>query len=226
MIDGLAYGQLIAPSIFGSPVLAILPSYVEWLVKGLAVVGAGAIGGLVVGAFVRRLGKWLIFRDVPRPVLLLFRGLGGVAAGLAVWVMVSSPGGSGLFGGGGTVFGGKGGEAGTDKQTTAASRTEPGLPLTTEASRGPTLRIVMLGGTRVVGDRFYLVEGQKDAKTLGELKKLVTDQQKTAGLRNIELLIYENSVARNHPSVRNLEKWAEQNDLTITKLPTKGEIPQ
>jgi hypothetical protein len=226
MIHGLQHGLLMDPITFDSPILAILPSYVEWLVKALAVVGAGAIGGLVVGAFVRRLGKWLIFRDVPRPVLLLFRGLGGVAAGLAVWVMVSSPGGSGLFGGGGTVFGGKGGEAGTDKQTTGASRPEPGLPLTTEVSRTPTLRIVMLGGSRVVSDRFYLILGQKDAKTLGELKKLVKDQQKTAGLRNIELLIYENSVARNHPSVSTLEKWAEQNDLTITKLPTKGEIPQ
>jgi len=217
---------LAAPSMFGSPILAILPSYVEWTVKVLAVVGGGAIGGLVVGAFVRRLGKWLIFRDVPRPVLVLFRGLGGVAAGLAVWAMVSSPGGSGWFGGGGSIFGGKGGEAGADKPTTGASSTAPGLPLTTEPSRGRTLRIVMLGGTRVVGDRFYQIEGQKDARTLTELRKLVKDQQQTADLRNIELLIYDNSVARNHPAVRTLEKWAEQNDLTITKLPTKGEIPQ
>jgi hypothetical protein len=224
MFDGLPCGLLLVGA--GSPVLALLPSYVEWLVKMLAVVGGGAIGGLVVGAFVRRLGKWLIFRDVPRPVLLLFRGLGGIAAGLAVWVMVSSPGGSGLFGGGGSVFGGKGGEAGTDKPTTGASSTGPGIPLAAEPSRGRTLRIVMLGGARVVGDRFYQIEGQKDARTLSDLKKLAKDQQKTAGLRNIELLIYDNSVARNHPAVRTLEKWAEQNDLTITKLPTKGETPQ
>ena len=106
-------------------VAAILPSYVEWLVKALAVVGAAAIGALLVGALVRRLGRWLIFRDVPRPVLLLFRGLGGVAAGLAVWVMVSSPGGSGLFGGGGAVFGGKGTGSEIGKQTPEPSANEP-----------------------------------------------------------------------------------------------------
>ena len=96
--------------------------------KVLAVVGAAAIGALLVGALVRRLGRWLIFRDVPRPVLLLFRGLGGFAAGLAAWVMVSSPGGSGLFGGGGTVFGGRGTGSDAGKQTVRVlPSTSPGF---------------------------------------------------------------------------------------------------
>jgi hypothetical protein len=205
-------------------VAAILPSYVEWLVKALAVVGAAAIGALLVGALVRRLGRWLIFRDVPRPVLLLFRGLGGVAAGLAAWVMVSSPGGSGLFGGGGTVFGGKGTGSDVGKQTPEPAVNEPGtsLPL---ISRAPAVRIIMLGGARVSGQRFYLIEGQKEPRTVEELKTILKEQQK-AGVRNIELVIYENSVARNHPAVKSLEKWAEQNNFTITKLPTKGEMPE
>ena len=83
----------------------------------------------------------------------------------------------------------------------------------------------MLGGARVSGQRFYLIEGQKEPRTADELKTILKEQQK-AGVRNIELLIYENSVARNHPAVKSLEKWAEENNFTITKVPTKGEMPE
>ena len=222
MIEGSMCNLAFVPLSSEVAVAAILPSYVEWLVKLLAVVGAAAIGALLVGALVRRLGRWLIFRDVPRPVLLLFRGLGGVAAGLAAWVMVSSPGGSGLFGGGGAVFGGKGSDIG--KQAPEPSVNQPTTSLAL-ISRAPAVRIIMLGGARVSGQRFYLIEGQKEPRTVEEMKTILKEQQK-AGVRNIELLIYENSVARNHPAVKSLEKWAEQNNFTITKVPTKGEIPE
>jgi hypothetical protein len=212
--------------LFGLSTAAILPSYVEWAVKVLAVVGAAAIGGLAVGFFVRRLGRWLTFREVPRRVLTLFRGLGAVAAGLAVWSMVFSPGGSGLFGGGGDVFGGKGSASGAGKQSVlaATSSSEPAASSAPASNLRPALRVVMLGGARVIGQRFYLIEGQKQPLTSSELQKVIKDEQR-AGLRNLELLIYENSVARDHPAVRDLEKWAEQNDFTVTKLPTKGEMP-
>jgi hypothetical protein len=227
MNEGFPGSGLVGSSVAFVGALAILPSYVEWLVKILAVVGAAAVGALGVGFLVRRLGKWLIFREVPRPVLNLFRALGGIAAGLAIWTMVFSPGGSGLFGGGGSVLGGKGTESQSGIQFTTAplSKAEPAAPLTNSLPATPVLRIVILGGARVAGQRFYALEGQKNALTLSELKKVIREQHQ-AGVRNIELLIYQNSVARNHPAVRDLEKWAEQNDLTVSKPPTKGEIPQ
>jgi len=222
MREALWYAWLSGASLVGVSVLGILPSYIEWLVKVLAVVGAAAICGGLVGFVVRRLGRWLTFREVPRRAVMLFRALGAVAGGLAVWTMVFSPGGSGLFGGGGDLFGGKGVATGKTPENSAASTPEPAASIVPVADKRSTLRIVLLGGPRVAADRFYQIEGQAQPLNLVEVKKLLKAQ---VGLHNIELMIYENSVARNHSAVRELEKWAEQNELAVTKLPSKGEIP-
>jgi hypothetical protein len=207
------------------PALAVVPFYVETFVKLLAVVGGAAIGWLVIGFLVRRLGKVFLYRDVPRPAMLLVRSLGAVATGLLVWTMVFAPGGSGLFGGGGSLFGEK--RTGTGKENPPAAMakgTETASPAVDSVQRR-TLRVTILGGQRVVDERFYLVEGDKEPQTLAQLKTIIRERQQASGLEAVELLIYENSVARNHPAVRDLEQWAKQQNLTVSLPPTKGEIP-
>jgi hypothetical protein len=204
---------------------AILPGYVEVAVKLLAVVGGAALGAWVIGWLARRLGRLLSVREVPRPALRVLRVLAGAAAGYAVWLMVFAPGGSGLFGGGGSLFGGHGQENGTPAAATqATARRAPTTRATTEAERGLAVRVTVLGGARVVDGRFYLVEGEKEARTLGDLKQFLKDR-KRSGVRTLELLIYQNSVARSHPAVRELEEWAQQNDFTVSIPPTHGDIP-
>jgi hypothetical protein len=87
-----------------------------------------------------------------------------------------------------------------------------------------TLRITLLGGPRVLDQRYYLLETPKEPRTFAELKSIIKARQQ-AGLRGIDLLIFENSVARNHSAVKELERWAAQNDLTVSFPPTRGEIP-
>jgi hypothetical protein len=82
-----------------------------------------------------------------------------------------------------------------------------------------TLRVEMLGGDRVMEERFYLIEGEKEARNLADLRKAIRlrleDKDKPA-LKSIELVIYENSVAPDHQAVRDLEKCARQNDLGVS----------
>jgi hypothetical protein len=202
--------------------LAVLPWIVEVVVKLLAVVGGAAVGGGFVGFVARRMARLVARREVPRRPMTALRGLGGIAGGWAIWLMVYSPGGSGLFGGGGSLFGERGSAASGGPEPAALDTTANVIPA---AEGGTTLRVTVLGGPRVVDGRFYLVESDSKARTLAELKKIVKDRQGKSHVRTIELLIYEDSVARSHAAVGDLERWAGQNDLTVSMPPTKGVIP-
>jgi hypothetical protein len=207
--------------------LALLPSIVEFFVKALAVVGGAAIASWLIVFVARRLGRLVSTATLPpRPVLVL-RLLGGLAGAWVVWLMVFSAGGSGLFGGGGSLFG----ERGATNANSPTGTPEPSLPtVPPEPTPAPPaangiIRITLLGGTRVVGGRYYRIEGDEAAHTLGEIKKIIKDQQSKGQVRVLELLIYEDSVARNHAAVQDLEQWARQNNLTVSIPPIKGEIP-
>lgn len=209
-----------------------MPFLIDGFVRLLAVAGAAAIGGLFVGYVGRRIGRLVARRDMPRPPLQALRLVGALAFGWVVWLMVFSPGREGLFGGGGSLFGGRG--AGDQEAAAPApnvqtaqrpgARPEPVLPRPTPTAP-ETVRIMLLGGPRVQDGRYYVIEGETQPRTLTEVKRMVKERQDKAGVRGIELLIYENSVARNHPAVRDLERWAQQNDLTVTVPPTKGDLP-
>jgi hypothetical protein len=202
--------------------LAVLPWIVEVVVKLLAVVGGAAVGGGFVGFVARRMARLVARRDVPSRPMTALRGLGGIAGGWAIWLMVFSPGGSGLFGGGGSLFGERGSAASGGPEPAALDTTGNIVPPT---EGGTTVRVTVLGGPRVVDSRFYLVEADSKAHTLVELKKIIKDRQGKSRVRTIELLIYEDSVARSHAAVGDLERWAGQNDLTVSMPPTRGVIP-
>jgi hypothetical protein len=205
----------------------MMPSVVGWLVKILSVIGGAAIGALAVGFAARRLGKWVGMRDARAPALNALRVLGAVAGGWVVWLVVFGPGSGPFGGGGGSFFGshGQGEGSGKTGASSAVATAKSASPQTFVAPRHAALRITILGGARVANERFYLVEGEKEPRTLAELKTVLKEQQQKAGVMAVELLIYENSVARNHPAVKELEQWAQQSDLTVTIPPTRGVIP-
>jgi hypothetical protein len=204
--------------------LAVLPFFVEIFVKLLAVVGGAGAGAWVVGFVVRRVKKWLGRREPTGVIGRSLRFIGAFGGGLLVWFMVFAPGGSGLFGGGGSLFGekGKGAVSSLPGDTLRTSTREPAAP--SGGGHAPAMRIILLGGTKVAQERFYLIEGEKEAHTLAEVKAAIKERQ-GAGMNAIELLIYENSVAKSHPAVKDLEKWARDNNLTVSEPPTKGEYP-
>src|SRR5262249_45814316 len=153
-----------------------------------------------------------------------FRVVGGVVGG---WlVMLGFGGGLGFFGGG--EGGGNGPSAGLQPSRGAPTdNTKAGkLPVEPDGDSPGTqsMRIRVLGRPRVIGEEFYQVDGSTQAMTLEELKKNI-DDKKQHGLKGIEILIYQNSVARNHPAVHSLEDWAGQHGLSVTIPPTKGDLP-
>jgi hypothetical protein len=206
------------------------------VLKILGVLGGAAVGGLV-SSWLFRLAVRLAFRrKVPRPAVLLVQALGALALGLAVWLWVYGtagwgPGGGGLFG--------LGTGPGTAGDTKGKGETPKDVPPSEEAAKGKaaakpappkteaaTWRIQMLGGPRVQEQRFYVLEGQIAPQTLAELRQRITERQKQSPpLQGIEIVIYENSVAPNHRAVRDLEKWARENDLTVTVTLAKGDLP-
>jgi hypothetical protein len=210
--------------------LAVWPFIVEALVKLLAVAGGAAIGAGAIGMVARRLTRTVTRRDVPRRPMQALRLLGGVASGWGVWLMVFSPGGSGLFGGGGSLFGEQGsaqtgtrpGAVAVDTATKIdpASKTEPPV----SAPRGP-IRVTLLGGPRVVGERFYVLEGDPQPHTLVEIQKILSQHEQESGDHVLELMIYQNSVARNHAAVGALTRWAEAHGFAVRMPTTNGEIP-
>jgi hypothetical protein len=168
-------------------------------------------------------------------MLVVVELLGGVALGWAVFLWVSGSGGWGP-GQGGLL--GLGGGAGTGEKAKATVKGMEETPAKKEAPAQPaalptkpglgTLRIDMLGGARVKDERFYLLEGRPGPVTFDELRQAILDRQEAKGqalLQGIEIVIYENSVAQDHPAVRNLEKWAREHDLAVTLTFPKRELP-
>jgi hypothetical protein len=205
------------------------------LLKLLAVIGGATVGGLLSGWLFRLVVRLAFRRTVPRPALLLIQFLGAVTLGLFVWYWVVGSGGWGP--GGGVFLGHGGGTPGTVGEAKGkAEAPKPKAPADEAAkakaaapgvTAGPeVLRIEMLGGQRVKEGRFYLPEGQQAPQTLAELRQAVAARQKQGpALKGIEIIIYEDSVARDHPAVRDLEKWARENDLAVTVTFPKREMP-
>ena len=190
----------------------------------LGAVAAGALFGFLGSGFVvRKSSTALVRKEAPRAVVFPIRVVGGAIGG---WlVMLGFGGGLGFFGGGeGT---GNGPAAGVQPTAIVPADTKAvKLPAKPEVATPSvqTLLIRLLGGPRVVGEKFYQIDGSPQAMTLDELKKNI-DNKKQHGLKGIEILIYQNSVARNHPAVHSLEDWAGQQGLSVTIPPTKGELP-
>jgi hypothetical protein len=194
------------------------------LIKLLAVAGGAALGAGAIGAAIRILAKRLGNRKVPGPVNLLLRGLAAMAVALGVWLWVFGLGGPGwLRGGGGSLFGRMGGQGDGAGPRAPAGRTEKQADPTAAAQKD-SLRVIMLGGKRVADGRFYVLEGG-NAQDLRGTKQLVKERQRNSGVKGIEIIIYENSVARGHPAVRDLEDWAKQNDLQVSLSAVPGEAP-
>ena len=207
-------GDWLPRTLFG---LTLPSGPTDWVVRVLAVAGGAALGVLIISLIVRLLGRLLGTRRVPGPLYLMVRILGAIVGGWAVWLLVFGGGGSGIGGPGGSHAGGPGTGKGTGAEKPAATQ-----PAGTH--RANTLAVVMLGGARVHGDRFYQVAGAKEPLNLEELKEVLKKRQ-AAGLQGVEIVIYENSVSRDHSAVSALQQWALDHDLAVSMSFPKGDAP-
>jgi hypothetical protein len=195
------------------------------ILKGLAVAGGAAIGWLGSGWSLRLIVRLSLLRATPPRVLLPIRALGALALGFAVWTWAFSSGGSGPGAGGLFGTGDTGGQqTGTGTEPTAERETMLVKPEIEPGSAQESLRIEILGGARVKDERFYLLEGENEPRTLTEIRKAIQArryQQDQPALKGIVVLVYGSSVARDHPAVKTLVKWAEANGLSVTFPPTE-----
>lgn len=206
------------------------------ILKLLAVAGGAAVGGFGCGRLVRFLAQTLFRRRVPPRVVTAVKLLGAVALGWAVWLWVYGPGGSGWGVGGGLGGLGSGREKATgtppaspslvqQEEPIETNRKEPPAPERESAVGGESVRVEMLGGARVSGQRFYRLEGESEARTIADLRQALEERRRRPHktvVKGIEIVIYENSVSKDHPAVKDLEKWARENDLTPTlSFPTR-----
>lgn len=183
------------------------------VMKLLAVVGGAALGYMLVGALLRFAGRFLPRDRVPRAVQLAVRLLGGFTTGLLVYLWLFGVGGSGGWGSGGggwVPFGGTGGEeGGANQKGKDPLRDQPAPP------RAATLRVDLLGGTRVKEQRFYMLEGSDRALTFEELTQAVGERRKlTPPIAGLRIVLHPDSVDRSNPAVRQLERWARDQGLT------------
>jgi hypothetical protein len=186
----------------------------QMVLRVILVVGGIVVGALASGILFSLIASIFFKQPAPRSMRRFVQVLGAVALGLAAWKMPFGLGGNGEGFGSGFGLGGEA-RTGTDTASGEASRAEEEKSSRSEAD---TLRIEMLGGQRVQSERFYLLEGENEPKTLAELRKAIQarQQQEKPPLKGIEIIVHEHSVAQSHPAVRDLERWARQKDLAVT----------
>jgi hypothetical protein len=194
------------------------------VVKALAVAGGAAVGALVTGAVVGFVIRRLFRKPQPPALRTFFRVLGAFLGGLAVGVLLfTGVGGGGWFGGGGS---GHGDSASARVTPSQADKTTVAAPTTPAVPTQQTVRVVMLGGDLVRNGAAYRLDGERQARTLAEVKEVV--QKRMAAdppARTLDILVFQNSVAGGSAPVEDLAGWARQAGLTVTVVTAAGDIP-
>jgi hypothetical protein len=186
-----------------------------WLTRGLAVIGAAAVGAIGAGLLVQVLVKLLTTQTVPRPILRLIRVVGAITAGwLVVWLLFQPGGGGGGSGGGqGPNTGDKSGDGGKtppDKDAPAKDKASEGVPKDAE------IKVEVVGNVQDPEKRFYRFQGQKQRRTLEEMRESLRERLKQGPpVDKVVLVLYEiGSPAADHRNVTQLEE-----ELKSLKLP-------
>jgi hypothetical protein len=180
------------------------------LVRLLAVAGGAALGWLAITFLVGLLRRFLGVQSVPRPLYLIARALGAIAAGWVTWLWLSGSGGGSVGGPGGVGIGGAPGSSGS----TGATR--PRAMSSAPSEDADTLIVVVLGGKQVENERVYRAAGKN--LTLNELKAFITERQ-ASGLQRLKIIADDNSVWKDSPAVEGLHKWAKDHNVTVLLPP-------
>jgi hypothetical protein len=201
---------------------------VDVLVRCLAVAGAAAVGGVLVGLLAQLIVKATTTRKLPPWPRNTIRVLGAVASGWLVALWLFGGGGPGIGGSGGWGFGSGSGRGEGDKQLAEkdnagkekGSQGKDNTPVPADES----LRVEVLGDPalmRLAGGNFdparcYRVAGADGGKllTLAEVKEAIKRrQQQSPPLRRLVVVLYTDSPEKKVGRVEDLKTWAD--DLVV-----------
>jgi hypothetical protein len=185
-----------------------------WVLRGLSVIGAAALGGFLAGFIVQLAARSTTTRKAPPSVVRLMRVLGAITCGIVVAYLLFhgwGPGGGGSGSGGGKDSGV--GPYSENRGKDAATRQEQ--PKSTEAAHdGTSLRIEVVVGSVAEG-RHYRVDGEDKSRTLKEVESVLIDRlRKEPPMKEIAIVLYQDSPAEDTPIVRNLVDLAYLHHLT------------
>ncbi len=78
----------------------------------------------------------------------------------------------------------------------------------------PAVLVGVLGGDRVIEQRFYVLERQA-ARNKTELEQAIVEKKRQdPSLKTIEIVLYLDSVSQDSEAVTTLEEWAKSNGFT------------
>jgi hypothetical protein len=193
------------------------------LIEGaLATVGAFLVGYVLAAIFGWWFDKYVIKRSSPDLLHRIGRILGGLILAILVAMM--------LFGGGGGSGDGTGEGSGSGRASPAGGTpdSEANDPKAIAAKTNPQVevrvRVLVLGGTDVKDQKFYLVDDDPaplafaDAKTAIQRKKDTT--AKSVGLE-IRFPV-QNALPRDHPAVVRLANWASETAGLTVSFPAEA----
>ena len=192
----------------------------DWLLRGLAVIGAAALGGFGAGLIVQLAARLTTTRHAPRSIVRLMRILGAITCGLLVAFALFHAGGPG--GGGSGSGGGK--DAGQGEYPVNVGKDVPPAPPKGIANPAAELRIVVVRGSD--DGRHYRIEGQGEPRTLEEVRALIAQRrEQKSPLEKLEIVLYEDSPDQNTRIVQQLEELAKDSGLTPKISKPKGKVP-
>ena len=184
----------------------------------LAVVGGAGVGGFGLGWLVQMAVRGWTGQQVPRWVLMTLRGVAGVISGWLVALWLFAGGGGGFGGPGGFGIGGNNGDnkpAETAKNDEKKDRkqdndTQNVATLNVEVLGNETLK--QIGGNNANLERCYRIETATGPRLLTLKEVEDTIKQRAAEiqpLKNLTLVLYNDSPAKNVPRVSDLADWAD-----------------
>jgi len=196
---------------------------VDVLVRILAVAGAAALGGVLLGLLTQLIVKAMTTRKLPPWPLNTVRILGAVASGWLVALWLFGGGGPGLGGLGGFGLGSGSGRGEGDKKPAEKDKDGKGGGNTSPVAPDESLRVEVLGDPalkRIAGGgaldpaRSYRVSGAEKLLTLAEVKDAIKQRQRqTPPLRRLVLVLYTDSPKEKLGRVDDLKTWAD--DLVV-----------
>ena len=201
-------------------VLGFNPDRIAALVVNSLAVGGGFLAGYALTLLATYLlDRWLTGGKSPVGLQRAVKMVGGVCGALLVLLLVFSAGGGGPGDGPGTTATtGTGSGPGTSevaaKATDPATPPKPPEPPRTEE----VVRVTVLSGADVVGEKFYVVEGHAEKLTLDEVKRVLAER-KAATAKSLAVAVV--LAARTDPDgsgVRSLIGMAQDAGYAV-KLP-------
>lgn len=197
----------------------------ELPLKVLALVGATAAGAIGVGGFVQLVCRFAMRQKLPRWTLRTLQLLGGVVFGwiAALWLF-AGPGGFGFGGGAGTGVGPGDGSKDGVVAVAGKDKDEKQAPLPhSVVGDDESLRVEVLGplalqrlaiGPKAGNEVLFRVNENPSPRlyTADELKKLLRERQESnRSLRQVVLVLYNDSPSRKLDQVAGLVQWIEEN---------------